>query len=572
MVTEWEESDKLYFESDASIIKRIGRESISNPIIALVELIKNSYDADASKVELVFENIKHGRGRIRVIDDGEGMTKEELSKKWMTLSIPDKEQNPITKKYNRIKIGEKGIGRMGLEGLSERMTIISRPENKGGMLKLEINWTRYSSGTLLNKIPNTLKEAQKNKEGKGFEIILDDLIDRWDDDKIKTVKEQIELITPLGTDLSFSVNVISKDYPETEGKIENHLLKKYVFYFKAILDDKGNALYKMAHRKSGSYKLPEKNLRYNCGPVEMEFYFFYRSAQKYPEEDIELDRIIEMLESYGGIKLYRDNFLVRLQKEDWLKLDQMRVQNPSLSPGSDQVFGFVKINKKDNSKIRDTTNREGLVENEPYKDLMDFLRRCIEVFKVFRKQAESEKGKKKEVGKLKETKREVKKIPQSKRLKKKEVVLLDFSKQYPYQFYIRLENEINQCKEFGLPNAALILCRKLVENLVYNLLHLKFAKNLEIRYSLRLNKPLSFYALLENLKKKIRDKEFDGEQEKLLKKFFLLVPYFRKDSNTKAHSLIDYLEDVSELEKLKIPEIVQLLLSMIEDIKLKNSP
>ena len=170
---EWKKLDKVYFEADSSILKRVGRESISNPIIAIVELIKNSYDSDSEKVKIIFENVKHGAGRIRIIDNGDGMTAEELAKKWMVLAVPDKETNPVTLRKKRVKIGEKGIGRLGLEGLSKKLTIISKPRNSESMFKLEIDWEVYSPGTLLNKVGNDLREAPKSKKNQGFEIILD---------------------------------------------------------------------------------------------------------------------------------------------------------------------------------------------------------------------------------------------------------------------------------------------------------------------------------------------------------------------------------------------------------------
>jgi hypothetical protein len=72
MVTEWEKIDNLYFDSDSSLLKRVGPESISNPIVAIVEIIKNSFDADAGKVKIIFGNIKQGRGTISIIDDRTG--------------------------------------------------------------------------------------------------------------------------------------------------------------------------------------------------------------------------------------------------------------------------------------------------------------------------------------------------------------------------------------------------------------------------------------------------------------------------------------------------------------------
>jgi hypothetical protein len=569
MVVTWKKAENLYFDSDASIVRRVGRESISNPIVALVEIIKNSYDADATKVRIIIEDIKHGEGIIRIVDDGSGMTSEELSKKWMVLSTDDKERNPLTAKRKRIKIGEKGIGRMGMEGVSKKLEIISKPLTSNKMFRIEIDWDKYSPGTLLNKIPNTLSEAPKKRNEQGFEVVLSDLIETWDEEKIRTLREQVSLITPLGIDLSFSVEIVCKDYPSYEGIVESDFLKKYLFHFKATLDGKGTAVYFMKQRKGKSYKLPEKGLRFSCGPLYLEFYFFYREAQKYPEEDIDITNIKKILDSYGGIKLYRDDFLVRLQGEDWLGLNQMRVQDPSMIPGTDQVFGFVKITKSKNPLIKDTTNREGLIENDAYKDMIAFFKRAIDNFKLFRKQIEYYEGTRKKkpiqeqirkgVTGKKGRKKPKKEIPPA-----KEEAFIDFSKLYPDIFYKKLENEINQCYISKLPNATLVLCRKMIENLMYNVLYFKFPKRADLRFNIKKGWPHNFSLLLDNLESK--KNEFKGEEKVFLSKAISRIKPFVKHANSKAHNIMEYLDDVSELDKLKIPEMIQVLLNLIRHI------
>ncbi len=558
---DWRDIGELYFDSDSSLLKRIGRESISNPIVAIVELIKNSYDADSTKVTINFENIKHSSGKIMVVDNGDGMTSEEITKKWMILAVPDKEKNPFTKK-RRIKIGEKGIGRIGLEGLSKKLIVISKPKGKEEAFKIEIDWEKYIPGILLDKVGNKFQRSKKDKKDSGFEIILEGLLDKWDEEKINQVKEQVSLITPIGIDFSFNVGVSCPDYPHLSEDIESKILKKNIFHFKAELDKKGNANYWMKHRGGNTYKLPEKNQRYLCGPIYFEFFFFYRVSQKYPEEDIDIQKITETLDKYGGVKLYRDNFIVKLQRRDWLNLDQWRVQDSKI-PGSDQIFGFVKISKMDNPEISDTTNRENLVENTGYKDMISFLRKALDVFKTFRKSVD---GKTKEKSKIEEeVKKDVKKF--SKKLKKERVnePFLNFSREYPLSFYKDLEDEINNCIERGLPNATLLLCRKVIENLLYNILEEKYRKKREIWWDNIKKRPHMFSTLLENL---VENKEdFEDDEKEVVVKFNMLIKPFIKKANDAAHKIMEYLEYTSELKKFKIPENVQLLLLLYKKIK-----
>lgn len=567
MENEWKKREDLYFDSDASLIRKVGRESISNQVVALIELIKNSYDADASKVEIIFEEIKYKKGRIRIIDTGNGMTLEDLEKKWMILAIPDKEKNPLTPN-GRIKIGEKGIGRIGLEGLSEKLIIVSKPKGELKKFKIEIDWSEYKPGTLLNKISNKFFESNKGKNEKGVEIILEDLLDRWDEEKIQALRKQVELITPLGIDVSFSVNIQCSEYCSVSGKVESSFLKKNIFHFKAEIDKSGKIKYWMKQNNGKIYSLAETDSKSKCGPTKLDLYFFYRISQRYPDETMDFSKLFETLDNYGGIKLYRDNFLVKLEREDWLDLDQMRVQDPSWTPGTNQVFGIVSIGKIENPEIKDTTNREGLMKNDAYFDLMKFLKNSILIFKVFRKQAEiGEDGKKKKDPQKSTTtiaKKDVKKFKQ-KKSNVVEEVFLNFTREYPNVFYRQLEDEINECKKYQLPNATFILCRKMIENLLYNILEKKYPSQREIWWDLNKKRPLFFSILLENIKNK-KDEFEDDEKELIEKLISLIVPYL-KVANQSTHRIMEYLEDIDSLKKYKVSEIIQILTILYKKLK-----
>src|SRR3989338_4323575 len=114
----YEKGPPLYFKASGRLTKILGRESISNPMVALIETIKNSYDADATQVTIKFEKMDSPGARIVVRDNGTGMDFDGFDHIWMTAATDTKEKAPLSKKYKRQKIGEKGIGRFGLDNLS----------------------------------------------------------------------------------------------------------------------------------------------------------------------------------------------------------------------------------------------------------------------------------------------------------------------------------------------------------------------------------------------------------------------------------------------------------------------
>jgi len=114
---------KAKFNIDSRLLFELGEKLVTNRAVALAELVKNSYDADATKVEVTMEDIKTPGGKIIVEDNGTGMSYEDFANKWMRIATTDKEENPITEKYKRQKSGKKGIGRFACRRLSNKLIL-----------------------------------------------------------------------------------------------------------------------------------------------------------------------------------------------------------------------------------------------------------------------------------------------------------------------------------------------------------------------------------------------------------------------------------------------------------------
>ena len=138
---------ELSFKTNARHIGQLGRELVTDFVTALVELIKNAYDADAASARISIQDTKNGLGQIIVADCGSGMTAEDFENKWMVIGTSNKLSDPYTPK-GRKKAGKKGIGRFSVERLAERVTIFSFPE-QGEPFSVEIDWNRFEELDLL---------------------------------------------------------------------------------------------------------------------------------------------------------------------------------------------------------------------------------------------------------------------------------------------------------------------------------------------------------------------------------------------------------------------------------------
>lgn len=130
----------LRFKTNSRHIGQLGRELVTDFVTALVELVKNSYDADAGSVQIMIEDANTPNSRIIVADTGTGMTQDEFENRWMVIGTSNKLSDPYTLK-GRKKAGKKGIGRFSVERLAERVTIYSYTEEDA--YKVALNWNLY---------------------------------------------------------------------------------------------------------------------------------------------------------------------------------------------------------------------------------------------------------------------------------------------------------------------------------------------------------------------------------------------------------------------------------------------
>ncbi len=145
--------------------------------------------------------------------------------------------------------------------------------------------------------------------------------------------------------------------------------------------------------------------------------------------------------------------------------------------------------------------------------------------------------------------------------------LLSFRDEYPQVFYKGLEEEINNAfNDPRLPNAVLVLSRKLIENLVYNILQYKLGPTkLEEYYDTKHRRPRDFGVLVEKLEE--HKSEFDQDQQGPMDKFLSMVKPFKFEANSKTHNIMEYLRWMREVKKFEIPEMTQILVDVAARVK-----
>ncbi|APF17522.1 histidine kinase [Caldithrix abyssi DSM 13497] len=405
-------TEKLVFKPRARLILQLGEQLIRNESIALLELVKNAYDADASQVRVIMKNIdKPGDGLIIVEDDGCGMTMEIIKNEWMEPGSDYKEnlfkQKKRTAKYGRLPLGEKGIGRFAAHKLGSYITLISRAEDNPEIV-VNIDWTEFEKSRYLEEVPIKIidRSAEYFAIRSGTRIEIRKLRTRWTRGMMREVyRSLVSFTSPFDTPESFKV-ILKTDKEEWVKdllKIED--VKNYaLFRFKCIME--GN------HIKEFLYNFtPWNSMKKIDGRTvdETDTYIQKRLLLVDREGEINLNKskvgivifegfifdldpkilglgvpdkktLREYLKINGGIRIYRDGIRIYDYGEpgnDWLDLGIRRVNEPTKRISNNIIVAAVHLDREKSTDLREKTNREGFIENEAFSELKRALLYCI---------------------------------------------------------------------------------------------------------------------------------------------------------------------------------------------------
>ena len=485
---------ELSFRTNARHIGQLGRELVTDFVTALVELIKNAYDADAESAKISIQDAKNGLGRIVVADCGSGMTAEDFEQKWMVIGTSNKLSSPYTPK-GRKKAGKKGIGRFSVERLAERVTIFSFPE-QGYPFSVEIDWNRFEELDLLairqrleilsqrqdreaakfisgqlqyvKMLPvveqqdkaliesgitgdvrnhrtffafeNVAFLAEKvlpvlekyewqqqlveeiktplitierlevceaypilygmcQKAGKdhvsGIVMALDGLRDEWTQRSIDKLQKELRLLVApnfLEED-PFEIEFSAPEFRVDELVSVNDIIDTHFARVSARISDDGKKSWVLYEDRNGTKVPREKTYEepLQCGNVTFELFYFIRDSEHMTIGGYNYRYATKVLDTYCGIKIYRDKFRVKPYGEpgnDWLYLDKEKVRDThGYLVGNNQTIGRVNISDRDNPLLVDATNREGIIENSAFDQLRAFVKECIGLISEVRKEA-----------------------------------------------------------------------------------------------------------------------------------------------------------------------------------------
>lgn len=458
---------KLGYQIASRATILLGREGVSRSDGALIELIKNAYDADASFCFVYFDQ---SHDRIVIIDDGTGMTQKIISSSWMTIGTDNKKTEYVSEKH-RIKSGEKGIGRFALDRLGRVCKMYTKHASER-LIYWEMDWSEFEkAGQMLeqvkakfeyredsfdvtcskfvNDFPEALARVLKRRGVQletGTILEITSLRDSWSKAEIGRVKAGLGTLLPPKEQGVFNIllkenetaaiicteNVFDEDFDyRMVADFDGRIFKIRLYRNELNIAGIPKAFFKRPGFANYPYRfedfsekpiviektIPELLVNDNSkfieiaervGKFSFDFKFLKRSEseRKYCSgfhREIKARRK-EWMEQFAGVKIYRDNFVVRPYGDvssnsfDWLRLDARKSADPvAVSDQSlrwhvsnSQVQATLFVSRIDNPNIADKSSREGLIENQEFDVLCMMLRALISIFERDRAYVESQ--------------------------------------------------------------------------------------------------------------------------------------------------------------------------------------
>ena len=355
---------KVSFNVDAYTARLIGRENVSKLEGAVIELIKNTYDADASICFLYYDEITDN---LYIADNGTGMTEEVIVKHWMTIGRSSKKKTYVTG-TGRIQTGAKGIGRFALDRIAEKCTMLTGTKERKENIVWTVDWSEFMGSRNITEITADIEDTRitfeqfmsqcsnrevvelvkQRWENNGTIFKLSNLHEAWDDILIHNIRENLSSLIPYELGALYKIYCFDNKTKTHDAEVFSNI-DAFSYDYKIEYEigkekDKQDVLYKIWREEfdfgskedevlSGAGLIAEKEF-FHGKPIEKRFLFrdimpekdnsigyfkgvLYfakigtstRDRERFYQKDI--SRRVDVRDTFGGLKIYRDSFRVR---------------------------------------------------------------------------------------------------------------------------------------------------------------------------------------------------------------------------------------------------------------------
>lgn len=399
---------KVKFRTNILLKSIIGKDLITDDNIAVLELVKNSFDAGSNLAHIIFKNVisnqdikeykKSNESKIIIRDTGSGMSEYDLVNKWLNIAYSEKKSKK--QEFNRHLAGNKGVGRFSCDRLGKTLDIYTKKLNEP-LLKLSIDWTVFEKIDDIEKNIqdvvfelNEISASQYKQEtqledfNNGTTLLISNLREVWDYQKIQSLRRQLErFINPNQNFEAESFDVIieadefkkvESSLPEGEkisGIVKNRIFSELNFkatYIQSIISEDGKIITtKLRDRGKEVFTLVEKNAYDLLKNIEINIYYLNPYSKAYFRRQTGIRSV-----DFGSIFLFINGFRIPPygdQGNDWLGMEIRKGQGYNRFLGTREVIGRIEINGVEFDENEDDffiiSNRSGVDNNKHFEQL-----------------------------------------------------------------------------------------------------------------------------------------------------------------------------------------------------------
>jgi signal transduction histidine kinase len=396
-----------HFVVDSGLKNIIGQELITNDFVAIYELVKNSLDAHASKVDLVIEN-----DLIIIADDGKGMlvneTVDDVKSKWLRVAYSAKKQGIEDEHLDddfRSKIsnrkrsfgGSKGVGRFSCDRLGQHLTLYTKTSSQTSYSKLDINWGDFEDNNLqkfenisVNRTTVTLlpSDISSQLNSSNTILVITQLRNEWDYKKLQSLKKELaQLINPFEDNQDIKIEIYAKKYIKNDAKIKkdfskvNGLVSNNIYAAIGLsttrievrfrdgvvntkLIDRGEIIYEIQEHSSFEH--------INNIPINIDLSFLNRAAKNRFTRFMGITAL-----DFGHVFLFKNGYRIMpygVRGNDILGYDDRKSQGMQRYLGSRDLLGHINI-LSDTDDLSEPSSRDGgLIRNPAYTELEELVK------------------------------------------------------------------------------------------------------------------------------------------------------------------------------------------------------
>ena len=375
----------LHFSASTSVKNLFGRGLVTDQVAAVFELVKNSYDADARVVEIVFSNLNTDASTLTIRDTGTGMDLSDIEQRWMVIGTDSKKNKMYSPIYHRPLNGDKGIGRFSVDRLGAFLHMEAQKRGSTARYLADFDWSLFDGESKnISDIAIPYTQVKGDQKAHGVSLTISKLRDVWDEQKLKELYRNLrQFKSPFAQDDTFKIFITAPEYGYNKREVVVEKLEgvSSLWMVAEISANDPEKICITVNKDGLEYQTVQTN-PFSFGSVKAQVFMFNQG-----DKVRFVNRYGLRVRDYGNIRLYRDSFRVYPYgeaKNDWLDLDRRQTQGLMRFLGSRDLIGYVQIGKESNPNLIPLTNRQGLEENTAFEELRDFVMQvCIKTLESY---------------------------------------------------------------------------------------------------------------------------------------------------------------------------------------------